>query len=201
MLDRVLAALLEPDACLLELEVAGEHLALAGGDVAAQRLELGRRLAIVRRAIVPILPRDVARGRQPREPFKIKPRVFLERGQSGDTSSLRGEQFLLLAVDLPARWTSTSVARAARSASPRRAVAPSRSARRSCRTSRRFTVAARTSACALRKSASADRPRAGTAPGRVAPAVLPRPQSCYRPHRATTWPPTSAETGVMFPTT
>ena len=98
-----LAALLEPDAGLLELKLAGEHLALAGGDVAAQRLELGRRLAIGRRAVVPILHRDVARGRQPREPLVVQPRIFLERGQSGDLRSLRGEQFLLLPVDLPAR--------------------------------------------------------------------------------------------------
>src|SRR5262249_2447911 len=60
------AALLEPDARLLELKAAGEHLALAGGDVAAQRLELGRRRAKRRRAVVQILPRDVARGREPR---------------------------------------------------------------------------------------------------------------------------------------
>src|SRR5271166_5313812 len=46
------AALLEPDASLLELELAGEHLALAGGDVAAQRLELGRGLAKSRQAVV-----------------------------------------------------------------------------------------------------------------------------------------------------
>ena len=98
-----LAALLEPDAGLLELKFAGEYLALAGGDVAAQRLELGRRLAISRRAVVPILHRDVARGRQAREPLVVQPGIFLERGQSGDLRSLRGEQFLLLPVDLPAR--------------------------------------------------------------------------------------------------
>lgn len=68
-----------------------------------QRLELGRRFAIRRRAVVPILHRDVARARQPREPLVVQPRIFLERGQSRDLRSLRSEQFLLFPVDLPAR--------------------------------------------------------------------------------------------------
>ena len=66
-----LAALLEPDSGLLELQAAGKHLALARGDVAAQRLELGGRLAIPRSAVVPILHRDVARGRQPGGPLVV----------------------------------------------------------------------------------------------------------------------------------
>src|SRR5262249_61651904 len=51
-----LAALLEPDAGLLELQAAGEHLAITGGDVAAERLELSRRFAIRRLPPLPALP-------------------------------------------------------------------------------------------------------------------------------------------------
>ena len=183
--------------------LAGEHLALAGGDVAAQRLELGRRLAISRRAVVPILHRDVARGRQPREPLVVQPRVFLERGQSGDLCSLRGEQFLLLPVDLPARLD-LHLRR------PRRPLGLAPPCAGTVEQGRadpggpaaRSRLAARTSACALRRSASTRSTSSwngtGSSCASGAPAATIMLSSAYN---ATTWPPTSEETGVMFPTT
>src|SRR5262249_29982945 len=60
-----MAALLEPNAGLRKLMPPGEYLPFTRSDVAAQRVDFGCRFTIRRRAVIALLNRHVARGRQP----------------------------------------------------------------------------------------------------------------------------------------
>ena len=96
-------ALFQADRGLLELQLAGEHLPLVGPNLAPERFDLRHRLAEIGLAIVPLLARDVARGRQPGEPPEIIPRVHLPGDQSGELGPRCREQFFLLLMEAPPR--------------------------------------------------------------------------------------------------
>ncbi len=76
-----LAALFEPALCLPDLQLAGEDLALGGGDVALKRFQLGHRLPVGRLAVVAVLHRDVSRAGQSVETVQVIPRIEQDRFQ------------------------------------------------------------------------------------------------------------------------